>query len=114
MDGIQIYIYFSSQSQRGLYLGKFKLELCVKHIYSWMVSNRLKLNQDETELLPISSRHSQYPVLRCLQVGNEKTCLSESTRNLRVYFDQHARCSVHMHVKKRLLSSLILPSKERK
>ena len=81
---------------RGVHLVKFKLELCVKHIYSWMVSNRLNLNQDKTELLPISSSNGQYPVLRCLQVGNEKTCPSESTRNLGVYFDQHARCCICM------------------
>ena len=61
-----------------------------------MVSNGLKLNQDKTELLPISSRHRQYPVLRYLQVGNEKTFPSESIRNLGVYFDQHARCCICM------------------
>ena len=65
-DDKQIHVYFSSQSQEGLYLVKSKLELCVKHVYFCMVSNGLKLNQDKTECLPISSRHSQHHVLRCL------------------------------------------------
>ena len=54
-DDTQIYVYFSFQPQQDLYLVKSKLEVCVKHVDSWMVSNGLKLNQDKTELLPTSS-----------------------------------------------------------
>ena len=53
-DDSQIHVFFSSQSQQYLCLIKSKLEACV-HIDSWMVLNRLKLNQDKTELLLISS-----------------------------------------------------------
>ena len=63
-----------------------------------MVSNGQKLNQDKTELLPISSRYHQSPVFSYLQVGDEKICPNESKRNLGVYFDQHA--IMHIHVKK--------------
>ena len=42
----QIYASFPSQSQQDLYLVKSKLEVCVKHIASWMVSNGLKINLD--------------------------------------------------------------------
>ena len=62
-----------------------------------MVLNRLKLNQDKTELLLISSRYRQSLALTYLQVGEKKICPSESVRNLGVHFDQHAR--VHVHVK---------------
>ena len=78
----QIYVSFSSQSQQDLFLVKSNLEVCVKHIDSWMVLNGLKLNQDKTELLLISSRYRQSPVLSHLHVGDEKICPSESTRNL--------------------------------
>ena len=50
------------------------------------------------EPLPISSRYLQSPVLSYLQADDEKICLSKSTRNLGVYFDQHAM--MHIHVKK--------------
>ena len=60
--------------------------------------NRLKLNQDETEQLLISSRYCQSLSLTHLQVGEEKICPSDSVQNLGVHFDQHAR--MHVHVKK--------------
>ena len=97
-DDSQIYVFFSSQSQQDLCLVKSKLEACVKHIDSWMVLNRLKLNQDKTDLLLISSRYRQSLALIHLQVGEEKICPSESVRNLGVHFDQHAR--MHVYVKK--------------
>ena len=46
-DDSQIYVFFPSQLQQELCLVKSKLEACVKHIDSWMVLNRLKLNQDK-------------------------------------------------------------------
>ena len=51
-----------------------------------MVLNRLKLNQDKTELLLISSRYRQSLALIHLQVGEKKILLSESVRNLGVHF----------------------------
>ena len=89
---------------KTLCLVKSKLEACVKHIDSWMVLNRLKLNQDKTELLLISSRYRQSLALTHLQVGEEKICPSESVRNLGVHFDQHAR--MHVHMKKVCQTSL--------
>ena len=85
---------------------KSKLEACVNYIDSWMVLNRLKLNQDKTELLLISSRYRQSLALTYLQVGEKKICPSESVRNLGVQFDQHAR--MHGHVKKVFQASLYL------
>ena len=96
-DASQVYVFFPSQSQQALCLVKSKLEACVKYIDSWMVLNRLKLNQDKTELLRISSLYRQPLALTYLQVGEKKICPSESVRNLRVHFDQHAR--MHVHVK---------------
>ena len=97
-DDSQIYVFFpASQSQQGPCSDKSKLEACV-HIDSWMVLNKLKLNQDQSELLLISSRYRQSLALTYLKVGEKKICRSESVRNLGVHFDQHAR--MHVHVKK--------------
>lgn len=85
---------------------KSKSEACAKHIDSWMVSNRLKLNQDKTEVLLISSRYRQSLALTHLQVDEEKICSSESVQNLGVHFDQHAR--MHVHVKKVCQASFYL------
>ena len=95
---IHKFVFFPSQSQQDLCLVKSKLEAYVKHIDSWMVLNRLKLNQDKTELLLINSRYRQSLALTHLQGGEKKICPIESVRNLGVHFDQHAR--MHVHVKK--------------
>ena len=61
-----------------------------------MALNRLKLNQNKTELLLISSRYRHSLALTYLQVGEKMICPSESVRNLGVHFDQHARMQVHV------------------
>jgi len=111
-DDSQIYVFSPSQSQHDLCLVKSKLEASVEHIDSWMVLNRLKLNQDKTELLLINSMYLLSLVLSYLQVGEEKICPSESVRNLGVHYDQHARMHVHLNWKS--LWSIILPFKEHK
>ena len=63
-----------------------------------MVLYRLKLNQDKTEMLLISSTYRQSLALSYLQVGEENICPLASVRNLGVQFDQHAR--MHVNVKK--------------
>ena len=94
---IHKFMFFPSQSQQDLCLVKSKLEACVKHIDSWMVLNRLKLNQDKTELLLISSRYRQSLALSYLQVSEQKICPSESVRNLGVHYDEQARMHVHVN-----------------
>ena len=91
-----MFLSLLSHNKTSIWLSK--LEVRVKHIASWMVLNGLKLNQDTTELLLISSRYRQSPVLSYLQVGDEKICPRESTRNLGIYFDQHE--VMHIHVKR--------------
>ena len=53
-----------------------------------MVSNALKLNQDKTELVFISSKFRSWPSLEFIQVGDEKTQPKASARNLGVTTDQ--------------------------
>ena len=66
-DDTQIYAYSFSQSQQGLYLVKSKLEEFVKHFNdSWVVCYGMKSNQNKTELLRISSKYRQSPVLSYL------------------------------------------------
>ena len=65
-----------------LCLVKSKLEACVKHIDSWIALNRLKLNQDKTELLLISSRYRESLALIHLQVGVEKICPTTTTTTI--------------------------------
>lgn len=63
-----------------------------------MISNGLKLNQDKTELLLISSRYRPRAFLHSVQVGDEEILPSTSARNLGVIFDQCL--SLVGHIKK--------------
>ena len=65
-----------------------------------MVNNGLKLNQDKTELVFISSKFRTRPSLEFIQVGDEKMEPKSSARTLGVIID---RClDLTDHVKKYL------------
>ena len=67
---------------------KTTIEQCVRDIDNWMVINKLKLNQDKTEVVLISSRYRLKPPLDSLQIGNVTVVPSSSARNLGVIFDK--------------------------
>ena len=63
-DDSQLYLAFepTTDEQPGALV---RIETCVREIYSWMVSNKLKLNGDTTELSP--SPMPAYRSYRCIQ-----------------------------------------------
>ena len=61
---------------------KTTIEQCVRDIDSWMVINKLKLNQDETE--------------ESLQIGNVTVVISSRARNLGVIFDKFFNFEDHI------------------
>ena len=62
-DDTQLYLSFTSNCPNHLSSSKVTVELCVNDIGEWMLCNKLKLNQDKTELLVISSKyHPQSPL----------------------------------------------------
>ena len=67
---------------------KTNIEQCVRNIDNWMVINKLKLNQDKTDVVLISSRYRPRPPLDSLQIGNVTVVPSSSARNLGVIFDK--------------------------
>ena len=76
---------------------KKTVELCVKDIGDWMLCNKLiKLNQDKTELLVISSRYRPRPPLNHIQIGDDVISPSEHAWNLGVGFDQFLDFSEHV------------------
>ena len=55
----------------GQSLAKLRVEGCVEEIDLWMCKNLLKLNQDNTELVVISSKFRIRPNLENVRVGDE-------------------------------------------
>ena len=50
-DDSQHYISFKTDCSADLAQAKSSVELCVKDIDCWMTNNKLKLNQEKTELI---------------------------------------------------------------
>ena len=97
-DDSQLYIPFKTDCFADLAQAKSSVELCVKDIDRWMTNNMLKLNQEKTELIVISSKFRPKPAIPCVSVGDEQVLSKSSARNLGVTFDE--RCNMEEHVKK--------------
>ena len=67
------------------------MEACIQDIKSWMTCNKLKLNDDKTEALIISSPRTSLSALLpdALTVGDASVPFSKSARNLGVVLDCH-------------------------
>ena len=82
-----------------------RVESCVRDINHWMASYNLKLNNDKTELLVISSKYQLRKLsLDGVLVGEYRISPSDSARNIGVAFDQIA--SLEGHVKSVCKSAL--------
>lgn len=65
-----------------LKLAKRRVEWCVNYIDCCIVNNGLKLNQEKTELVLITSQFRSRPSLEFIQVGDEKIQAKSSAGNL--------------------------------
>ena len=62
-----------------------------------MISNKLKLNDDKTELIVFSSKFRPRPCLSNVQIGSECIEHSNTIRNLGVLFDQTLSFGEHVN-----------------
>ncbi len=84
-DDTQVYLSFKvNDSQSAIQ----KLEQCIFEIRSWMAEHKLKLNDDKTEFITISSAHNNNEInALSIKIGEETVTASKSVRNLCVVFD---------------------------
>ena len=89
-DDTQLYMSFDIQDDKDIQSTILKVQLCVAEIKSWMTRNMLKLNDDKTEILFISSPyyHDQVSV-DSVQIGNTAVAPTTSARNIGIIFDEH-------------------------
>ena len=65
------------------------VEGCVKDISDWMIVNKLKLNEDKTEVLLCNPKHLEVvDFVNEISIGNDKVVFSKKVKNLGVYFDE--------------------------
>jgi len=75
----------------------YQVEKCVSDVRKWMLENRLKLNDDKTELIVFASkRYSHLSTSLQLKVGDIVITPSPFVRDLGVFFDD--RLSMDTHV----------------
>jgi hypothetical protein len=87
-DDTQIYVAFESDDPKQ---ALDKLNACLRDIRSWMIQNKLKINDSKTEFLILASPNA-YSKLNSdleLHVGNSHIKPAPSAKNLGVIFDKH-------------------------
>ena len=74
-----------------------KIESCIKDIKLWMTVNKMKLNDDKTEFLVITSKyHQSKPNTNSLQIASSEIVASSSARNLGIVFDNALSMDAHI------------------
>ena len=110
-DDTQKYLSFTSNCPNHTSNAKETVELCVKDIGDWMLCNKLKLSQDKTDLLVVSSRYRTRPPLNHIQIGDDVISPCEHARNLGVGLDHYYDFSeqVYMTCKIAFSAFAVLP-----
>jgi hypothetical protein len=91
-DDSQLYVSYNLNSVEEKANAISKIENCIQNIKSWMTSNKLKLNDDKTEVLQVSSAW-QKPKSDNLKltIGTHSVSSSTNVKNLGALFDAHLK-----------------------
>ena len=96
-DDTQLYVTFDPRGTTDEGDAATRMMLCLADIRLWMVKNFMKLNDDKTEYLIISSPNMRSKITsKDLQVGGVSVSPSSSARNLGVYFDNTMKMDKHI------------------
>ena len=96
-DDTQLYIFLKRNDKDSHNAQLQRLENCLDAIASWMVTNRLKLNADKTEVMFFSPRNCQLQIDFSVCVNGVSTLPSNSLRNLGVVFDRSMTMDSHIN-----------------
>ena len=93
-DDTQIYVSFQPDESDDAIQ---KLELCISKIRMWMIANKLKLNDDKSEFMLITSpdNKKKFDALS-IQIGPEIVDVTHSVRNLGVMMDSVLNMEDHV------------------
>ena len=96
-DDTQLYLAFSFSSSPSVESALSSVQNCISDISNWMVDNKLKLNQEKTELMILTSPRlrSRVPTSE-ITVGTANISSSPTIRNLGAMFDQAATMEEHV------------------
>ena len=69
---------------------------CISDIRSWMITNKLKINDDKTEFLLTTSPHKTITKPIQISIGQEVILPSSSCKSLGVMFDKHLEMNIQV------------------
>ena len=98
-DDHQLYTDFSP-NQTSLNEAVTHMESCLQDVKSWMISNKLKMNNSKTECIVISSYQQLGKInLTSISVGKHRITVLDDIRNLGAYFDKNLSMKTHVDAK---------------
>ena len=92
-DDTQIYCSFDAESLDEV-LGS--LDNCISDIRSWMITNKLKINDSKTEFLLITSPRSKFTKDIQITIGQSNISPSSTCKSLGVMLDEHFAMDAHI------------------
>ena len=96
-DDHQLYVSFRPNHSGDQDSALSSLQDCIAEIRSWMLVNKLKINDSKTEFIILGSKHQLHKVnIPGVKVGDENIQPVTSVRNLGVIFDQHLAMDKHI------------------
>ena len=73
------------------------IQTCIESLVGWMYSNKLKLNAEKTDVLPVASTSCLSSVGRdSVDIGGKRIPFRSSVRNLGIYLDQTLSMQQHI------------------
>ena len=76
------------------------MESCLQDVKSWMISNKLKMNDSKTECIVIGSYQQLGKInLTSISVGEHRITVLDDIRNLGAYFGKNLSMKIHVDAK---------------
>ncbi len=98
-DDTQLYAAFKLGSEEEEEQARTRIQNCVCEIKQWMTANKLKLNDDKTELLVFAPSQQRKNISsQEVQICDSKILASKSARNLGVMFDNTMSMAEHVKI----------------
>jgi hypothetical protein len=99
-DDTQLYVPYDLHSPQSAQNAVTKIQDCINDIRIWMMENKLKLNEDKTELLIITPSRSHKKVsIDKISIGDSDITPSKVARNLGILFDDTMTMKDHVTAK---------------
>ena len=96
-DDSQLYLSFCPNASVNQEVALARMESCIDDIRNWMLNDKLKLNDNKTEFLIISTSQQLAKVtISSLCVGNSAITPVSSARNLGSWFDAKLAMATHI------------------